>query len=136
MVGPDMRVQPPRTVHLDDSQLTVHPKFTGKYHEWNNRDDEYEAAILPNPGLGHPHLSRDWEATLEMILCDNSFILLTAHSLKDAERDYQTLTTKYGVNLPDYKENLWASKITYLDPFDNQHVVRPNHYVTVIDKGK
>ena len=90
--------------------------------------------VLFNPGCAHPNHVKDWEITLQLILNQMTkqttpcSMLLTAHSAKDAERDFALLQEKFGLDL-DYTENPFASRVCYQDPFDPTHIVRPNHFV-------
>jgi hypothetical protein len=118
----------------------------------------YDAYILMNPGLGHAHLKKDWKPTLDLLLSTRSdamleegqpegyqqrrppTILLTAHSQLDAERDAALLTQECSSSqstttqrIISYAENPFASRIVYQDPFDAQHMVRPNHYLASLD---
>jgi len=100
----------------------------------------FDAFIMLNPGLGHEYLRESWTPTLELILegVESGHLgplLLTAHSKLDAERDSQRLLHFCKV-APIYKENEFASKVTYRDPYENDHFVRPNHFVTVVGGGK
>jgi hypothetical protein len=173
MIGPDLVAQgSPSTATYGNFRMDIHAKFAGKYHDWKDSTNEptthttrttaartYDAILLLNPGLGHAHLHKDWQPTLQQLFanehhtCQNSTIngndndtqhlsshthwkqlLLTAHSEKDAQRDQYVLEHEYALTVPDYVENPWASQITYTDPFDAQHLVRPNHYVTLIQQ--
>ena len=66
-------------------------------------------------------------------------ILLTAHSQLDAERDAALLTQELSISSSpgkrtiNYVENPFASRIDYQDPFDDKHLVRPNHYLVSLD---
>jgi hypothetical protein len=115
----------------------------------------YDAYILLNPGLGHAHLKEDWKPTLDLLLPRTTArkssesesptlkeqqrpapkILLTAHSKLDAERDAALLAQEYPLcsqtmSTPlQYADNPFVSRIAYQDPFEAQHLVRPNHYL-------
>lgn len=71
-------------------------------------------------------------------------ILLTAHSGLDANRDAAHLQKWYGdrilpCNLEkaaspsfSYQKNPFASRISYVDPLDPRHFIRPNAYVALV----
>jgi hypothetical protein len=157
-IGPEIVQRPPVQLDYENSTLNIRWLFAGKFHDWaaqqaSNRTNSmaalsYDAYILLNPGLGHAHLKKDWKPTLDLLLTTRTAveeleqhptILLTAHSQLDAERDAALLTqelsssssqTKRTIN---YAENPFASRIDYQDPFDDQHLVRPNHYLVSLD---
>jgi hypothetical protein len=58
-------------------------------------------------------------------------VSLTAHSARDAARDAAYLQETCGISV-DYVENPFASRIRYLDPLENDHIVRPNHFVAIV----
>lgn len=143
-VGPDIASNTPdRTISLEDgSTISLSWPFSGLLHEMNNDDNKHgdntwDAYIFFNPGFGHPNLKEGWEPTLERILTreDNvlssSPLLLTAHSAKDAARDAECLA-RFGLENVQYQVNPFASRITYQDPFDDGHIVRPNHYYAIV----
>jgi hypothetical protein len=127
-----------------------------------NKKEEYDAFIFLNPGFGHAHLKEDWRPTLDLLFHKNDdnktettetsppskespiLLLLTAHSRLDADRDLACLQERFETHpimmcksnhsssRSDYLENPFASHITYQDPFDSQHLVRPNQYYRVL----
>ena len=131
-VGPEMNR------HARDDVLLVHKRsqlrmrwvYPGKFHEQESPSSSsaYDAFVLFNPGVGHEHLQKDWRPTLDLFLGRASMILWTAHSELDAERDADYLRNSFGVEV-EYSENPFASRIRYQDPFHENHLVRPNHYV-------
>jgi hypothetical protein len=152
-IGPEIVQRPPVQLDYEQSTLNIRWLFAGKFHEWaaaqqvSSSTDllSYDAYILLNPGLGHAHLKKDWKPTLDLLLTSKSAveerhpaILLTAHSQLDAERDAALLTQEYSSSsqtkrIISYAENPFASRIDYQDPFDVQHLVRPNHYLVSLD---
>jgi hypothetical protein len=131
--------------------------YKGKFYDWLHQDEQnghtiskedhkmdYDAFIFLNPGIGHPHLQADWKPTLDLLLLHDDedstkrprCFLWTAHSRVDADRDANQLRAYTGATsaaqlLSDddsYLENPFSSQITYQDPFDATHLVRPNHY--------
>ena len=126
----------------DDSSLTLKWSFRGKYHDMpDDSSDTTDGSsrrhgfVLFNPGFAHPHLQKDWRPTLEKLWyqtgssCYPPCFVLTAHSAADAERDWK-LWNAFDSTLPNYKENPWASQITYQDPLDGSNItIRPNAYV-------
>lgn len=152
-IGPEIVQRPPVQLDYEQSTLNIRWLFAGKFHEWvaqqatgSNVLLSYDAYILLNPGLGHAHLKKDWKPTLDLLLTTTSAeeerhptILLTAHSKLDAERDAALLTQELYTSssqtkrIITYAENLFASRIDYQDPFDIQHLVRPNHYLVSFD---
>lgn len=155
-VGPDVLRRPAVTLTTDDpssssSSLTLQWLYNGTFHEYMERtknplhaaddmvlvDSEkhpWDAFILLNPGLGHPHLRKDWEPTMRLLLQERATvpILLTAHSERDARRDVDLLTNYVLPEAPLYVPNPFASGIEYEDPFDMGHFVHPNHYVYML----
>jgi hypothetical protein len=159
-IGPEIVQRPPVQLEYEESTLNIRWLFAGKFHEWAAAQQvsartnsmalvSYDAYILLNPGLGHAHLKKDWKPTLDLLLSTRSAaeeqeqerhptILLTAHSQLDAERDAVLLTqelssTSQTKRIISYAENPFASRIDYQDPFDAQHLVRPNHYLVSLD---
>lgn len=138
-VGPELPTtnRPSETLTYKDSAITLNWNKASKFHELDpNFALSYNGYILFNPGLAHPHLASDWRPTVELILHTKQPLLLTAHSLLDANRDAkllsQYLPTPATTPTPTpihYVPNPFASRITYQDPFDNSHMVQPNHYV-------
>jgi hypothetical protein len=116
----------------------------------------WDGYVLYNPGLGHTNLKSQWYETLQFILQTGKPILLTAHSLVDAERDRAVLEKILveDVNIirnvlpfTTYVENPYASRMRYVDPFPTTNtrtartmmttkdlngihhdIVRPNQY--------
>ena len=94
---------------------------------------------LFNPGLGHPHLIKQWGPTLKFLLGTGRPLLLTAHSTIDAERDRSVLKetmVEDGVRA-EYDLNPYASRMEFVDPFSSEsegpiHVVRPNHSLLML----
>jgi hypothetical protein len=134
--GPDIPPNlPQQTVNMGSSgSITLQGGFRGLYHDSPSAsNDKFDGFVLFNPGCAHPNHVADWETTLATILEQmssqpNAHMLVTAHSTKDAERDHVLLKHSFGLDL-DYRENAFASRICYQDPFDPSHLVRPNHYV-------
>lgn len=96
----------------------------------------WDAFVLFNPGLGHPHLAKQWLPTLKFLIGTNNPILFTAHSTIDAERDRLVLEQLLEVDRNngsnqaiEYEPNPYASRLEFVDPFSKEHVhiVRPNH---------
>jgi hypothetical protein len=129
-VGPDVSTKTPNTtLSLDsESSLALSWSFSGLLHETTNSN--WDAYVLYNPGLGHDNLINDWRPTLEMIIAEEKPVLLTAHSSKDAARDLLRLR-EYDIEV-HYVDNPFASRVTYEDPFDPGHIVRPNEFVASI----
>jgi hypothetical protein len=137
-VGPECENVPSQHIlTLHKHSLTLKWSFRGKYHDMPQEPTLTSSAlkgfILFNPGLAHPHLQKDWRPTLERLwntCCSSRVVLvLTAHSLADAERDWQ-LWRSLDSTVPNYQENPWASQITYQDPLDRTNTtIRPNLYV-------
>ena len=169
-VGPDLVMRPPATLTYEDkATLVLRWMFKGKFHDWLHQDQQneftsskedhkmdYDAYILLNPGIGHPHLQAEWKPTLDLLLLSSSsssssppndensihqrtrYLVWTAHSKLDADRDMDRLRAYTRASsaacLPCdgddsfYLENPFSSRITYQDPFDTTHLVRPNHY--------
>jgi len=96
--------------------------------------------IFFNPGFGHPNLKKSWEPTLELLLNRRqketdkarSALLLTAHSEYDMTRDATILSSEYGLKDMIYHENPFASRVSYEDPFEQNHFVRSNNYVSTV----
>jgi hypothetical protein len=131
-VGPDIQpTTPSRTIELeDDSSLSLRWYYKGLLHETTTTttDPQWDAYIFLNPGFGHANLQDGWHPTLERVIEEERSILLTAHSELDSLRDSEHLKQRYGLDV-NYSVNPFASRITYQDPFDKDHIVRPNHYV-------
>jgi hypothetical protein len=104
----------------------------------NNRS--WDSYIFFNPGFGHPNLRKSWESTLQLILDQGQTgtrttpcaLLLTAHSEQDMARDAGILSNVYGLKDVVYNENPFASRVSYEDPFEKNHFVRPNHFVATV----
>jgi len=155
-VGPDI---PPKlskqSVCIPDNQggstapsvsLSLCSYYRGFFHDMpaiqssNQQSQYWNSYIFFNPGFGHPNLRQSWESTLRILLNQGQssapeksrVLLLTAHSEKDALRDAAILRDVYGLNNVEYNENPFASRVTYEDPFEKQHFVRPNHYVATV----
>lgn len=123
---------------------------------------DYDAFIFLNPGFGHPHMNREWKPTLDILFhprtktqvgndlaaAKSSVVLTTAHSMLDSKRDWQCLklyansfrsisddqTREHDPTSFDYQydKNTFSSTISYHDPFDMNHIVRPNQYHKVL----
>lgn len=137
-VGPDIHPQmPSTTLTYGDSKLHLNWLYRGFLHDYvtpnTSRLLGWTGYILLNPGVGHAHLKRNWEPTLDFLLLDqkdNLPILMTAHSDLDAQRDYAVLTDEYALEeCHPPVVNPFASWVTYEDPFDASHKVQPNHSV-------
>jgi hypothetical protein len=144
-MGPEVPPNVPQTIlkgtssgsRTSSSSMTLQGGFPGFYHEAPIPDKLWNGFMLFNPGLAHSNLQTSWAATVEAILSDGScnIIILTAHSEKDAHRDATLLREKYALNV-NYRENPFASRIRYQDPFDKSgepHFVQPNQFVAAID---
>jgi hypothetical protein len=163
-IGPEVLRRP--TVNLQyhsasssaKSTLTLQWLYNGTFHEYMERtttssidqlgDDMivvdnphvWDAYILCNPGLGHPHLHDSWQPTLQFLLQEQNGIsaplLLTAHSTLDAQRDTNTLANYVLPEAPLYVRNPFGSHIDYQDPLiqepEHPHFVQPNQYVYLL----
>jgi hypothetical protein len=143
-VGPDV-VARRKPVHFEHGGSTLELRwlFAGKFHDYvaigeavARDSSHYHGIVLFNPGLGHPNLKADWRPTIDLLLGrrqqsrESASVLLTAHSEVDANRESTYLKEGFGLPI-DYRLNPFASEITYEDPFDNTHVVRPNHFAAM-----
>jgi hypothetical protein len=129
-IGPEMNIKPDITIqqssillpdmnnHLDHSytpsstHCTIRWQYKGFYHTYYNemleheRTNEclYDAYILFNPGIGHSHLTKSWQPTLQVIHDQyhqtNHYVtmLFTAHSKIDAQRDYLVLQQLFSLS--------------------------------------
>ena len=152
-IGPDIPpklseqsvVIPEGQVDNNDSYATslfLRGCHRGYFHENPVKEklNSWDAFLLFNPGLGHSNLQKSWEPTLNLILdrgherTSNTprVLLLTAHSEHDMDRDAAILTKDYGLKDISYRENPFASRIAYEDPFEKNHFVRPNHYIATV----
>ena len=95
----------------------------------------WDAYVLFNPGLGHPHLTKQWKPTLKFLIRTGKPILFTAHSSIDAERDRLVLEqllladhNNYNQTV-EYQSNPYASRMEFVEPFSKEyvHIVSPNH---------
>jgi hypothetical protein len=132
--GPEVHPKiPDNRIELDGSALSLQWFHRGLFHELptTEKQPDWDAYVLLNPGLGHDNLRQDWKPTLVPLLSSGKPILVTAHSEKDARRDAQLLAQEYQLQV-DYQVNPFCSRITYPDPFDQNHVVSPNRYVATI----
>jgi hypothetical protein len=139
--GPEVHPKIPNNrIELDGSALSLRWFHRGLFHELQpttkqqqqqQQQPDWDAYILLNPGVGHDNLRKDWKPTLVQLLSSEKPLLLTAHSEKDATRDAQLLAQEYQLSV-DYQINPFRSRIIYPDPFDQNHVVSPNHYVATI----
>jgi hypothetical protein len=134
-VGPECENVPSQhTLSVENNTLSLKWSFRGKYHDMPQEAAPTSGFVLFNPGFAHPHLQKDWRPTLERLWdttgrSSRVVVVLTAHSLADAERDWQ-LWHSVDSTLPNYQENPWASQITYQDPLDRTNTsIRPNLYV-------
>ena len=140
-VGPEILRRPKVRFLHGSSSLTLRWPFNGKLHDYVAAAQQeegllsnWDACILFNPGIGHENLQKDWKPTVDLLLLDafqtpRRPLLLTAHSALDAMREANVLCYYLLATAPLYVENPFASRITYQDPFDDRHVVRPNHFV-------
>jgi hypothetical protein len=181
-IGPEMNTLPettvspyPRTTEDNVDKgfsplLTLRWPYKGLYHKYHEEmtskarresnetfEEYYDAFILLNPGIGHPHLMLSWEPTLNILFRQYNTprgcaILLTAHSELDAKRDHRLLkeyVQKFEIDVRHYwtpyyryDPNPFASRIKYIDPIDRRdqksmkkpHVVRPNHYRAIFPR--
>lgn len=151
-VGPDILRRPAVAMEYLGHTLTLRWLYNGTFHEYLQRsqnpatvsedillcsENTWDAYILFNPGIGHVNLRKDWEPTLALLLSSKSTvgltgntarILFTAHSQRDAMRDADLLANYLLPEFPLYVENPFSSRIEYEDPFQAEHIVRPNHY--------
>ena len=130
-VGPDLgSMKYPVRLQHGDSLLTLQVLSKGYFHDLpQEKEKQWDACLLLNPGLGHPNLKQNWIPTLDKLR--GKSLWLTAHSQLDAERDAQLLRNQWGIHV-DYRLNPFASRIVYQDPFDESHLVSPNKYVAWI----
>lgn len=132
--SPGKTTTPDKQVCLDNhgSSLILRWSYKGLLHDLLAKSpstiDNWDAFVFFNPGFGHPHLKDGWRKTLEQILPLGRPILLTAHSEFDAKRDAELLESRYGI-MVKYEKNPFSSRISYPDPFQNDHRVSPNNYV-------
>ena len=128
------------------STLTLRWVHQGTYHDYIQRQAakdgpiDYDAFLLFNPGIGHPHLRDDWLPTSNLLFHDGkkrdrqrSTVMFTAHSEYDASRDAAALYNNTNIQV-DYAENPFSAKLEYQDPLLDGHRVRPNHFVAVVSK--
>jgi hypothetical protein len=134
-IGPEVVSRPPVIVSFQDSSLRFRWRVGAFHNVVSDSDTNFDACILLNPGLGHDHLKEQWTPTLDLLMekraTTGTTLLLTAHSKLDADRDHERLSL-YQSGVPAYTRNPFVSRITYQDPFNKSHIVRPNDYVTVI----
>ena len=137
-VGPDVHsAMKDKTIHWKaNCDLNLSWKYRGLLHDlFEGPDLKWKAYVLLNPGVGHNHLLKEWQPTLEMLLKDQVHpftLFFTAHSELDARRDAKLFQEEYGLKV-NYQLNPFASRITYKDPFAQDHFVRPNHYYAVVE---
>jgi hypothetical protein len=149
-VGPDVLVRP-EPLHLSHSSSSLQLRwlYQGYLHDYIKQNDEsslstWDAFVLFNPGLGHPNLAKHWLPTLRLLLELKKPLLLTAHSILDAQRDQRFLLelqlqqqqSADDVAVVSYHPNPFSSRITYLDPLEPSnysHHVQPNKYVALIN---
>lgn len=135
-IGPDCPVRPSSTLRGNGCELSLNWPFQGLFHHWDkDAYSQYDAFVLLNPGIGHPHLQKSWEPTLQLLFSQlhRHPILLTAHSELDAKRDEGLLHEKYCLQPSlQYQRNQFRSRIQYDDPFDVTHRVQPNHSFVLI----
>jgi hypothetical protein len=136
-VGPD--VDPTtrdKRISWNDYHLNLSWRHKGLLHDlFDGQDLKWDAYVLLNPGVGHNYLLKDWQPTLEMILQEQMqpfTLFLSAHSELDARRDAKLFQEEYGLKV-NYKPNPFASRITYKDPFAQDHFVQPNHYYAMVE---
>jgi len=133
---PDVRLSS-NTMNSNTS-LTLRWVYQGKFHDYYHHESdapapEYDAYLLFNPGVGHPHLREEWRPTLELLV--NKTLLVTAHSDYDASRDAAVLSQCYQNAVVEYVENPFACLVEFEDPFLDGHVVRPNQRVAVVSSA-
>jgi hypothetical protein len=138
-------------------------KFHDYWHQLKEKEP-YDVYVLFNPGVGHSYLQDDWRPTLDLLLTPHyvtpqvdsfttavtknagailetngttpSMVLLTAHSALDAARDATYLRRQYQLEEVEYHPNPFASRISYVDPLQPDHLVHPNHHVAFIMTAK
>ena len=151
-IGPDiapklaeqsMSLAEGRDGHETEWSLSLRGYHRGLFHDipaFKGHAQTWDAYLLFNPGLGHPNLRASWEPTLNAILRNpqrerrpgKTLLLLTAHSERDMARDAAILGDVYELENVEYRENPFASRVAYKDPFEKHDVVRPNHYVATV----
>ncbi|CAJ1966819.1 unnamed protein product [Cylindrotheca closterium] len=130
-VGPDICPRTPDTeISWNSSTTKLHWHYKGFLHDLDE-SETWDTYVLMNPGIGHDKLKHGWKPTLDRILRSGRPVLLTAHSEKDSDRDTALLKQSYHLDV-HYEENPFASRVQYEDPFDQNHFVRPNHFMTMI----
>jgi splicing suppressor protein 51 len=126
-LGPEISPQGPRSMTHNDSTLILF---------WSEQKLLHQADLNPcrngyvlfNPGLGHPHLKRGWESSLEVLFRQETPVLFTAHSKLDANRDATVLKERLEIPIA-YMKNPFASRLQFQDPVSKeQHLVSSNQY--------
>ncbi len=96
----------------------------------------WDGFVLFNPGLGHPNLSKQWKPTLKFLIGTGKPVLFTAHSTIDAKRDQQVLEKLLADcdddRIVQYAVNPYASRMEFVDPFSENHVLSPNHSIFLL----
>lgn len=113
--GPEMDARrPDATLVHGTSKLTLRWVYAGKYHDYYDNelpriktkdtkfDHCYDAFVLFNPGLGHPHLQNDWRPTLDLLFKDASISRATGDWYDAAGRLRQQHSDGYDV-IPEGK---------------------------------
>ena len=141
-VGPDIQPQTlPTTLSWRGSTIALRWLYKGFWHDLSPSADRWDVYLLFNPGIGHENLKHNWKPTLDRLLMSSPstlphqplpLLFLTAHSQLDAKRDESLLKDIYQQTDLDYKQNPFASRIQYQDPFAKDHLVRPNQYMAQI----
>lgn len=100
------------------------------------------AAVLFNPGLGHPALAEAWKPTLQCLQAAKVPVLWTAHSAEDRDRDVACLSGGAEDNesgcgdmrvewLVAPGPNPFASRKLVVDPLNAQHVLAANKFAGI-----
>jgi len=108
---------------------------------------KWNGFILFNPGIGHPHLESSWKPSVDFMLKTKQRIITTAHSEVDSERDWKVWKRGLAGRMQDegegedgsvhtgtvgYERNLFASTMSFEDPFPTQDGatrVSPNYSI-------
>jgi len=110
---------------IGNIQLSLHRGILERHHLEKHK---WDLLVLFNPGLNHPNLYDSWKYSWDVIKDSEIPVMLTAHSYVDAKRDAEIVFPKVSdCNL--YDLNMFASRMEFNDPFDTNHIVRPNLYI-------
>jgi hypothetical protein len=132
-LGPEISPQGPHSLTHNDSTLHLLWSEPKLLHQ-ADLNPCWTGYVLFNPGIGHPHLKRGWEPSLEVLFRQETPVLFTAHSKLDANRDATVLNENLEMPIV-YVENPFASRIQFKDPVsEEQHLVSSNQYACWIGK--